>query len=105
MDGPSRDTSVFELMRAMRRGIAVEPDQYGRPRPLEHIMLWQFYSQMSASDAYSIAALVKRLHYVPHDVPQGPIRFGEDWRAAFKQVYGTEPSQHDAEIFGKTLPK
>lgn len=101
VDGPSSDTSVFELMRAMRRGIAVEPDQYGRPRPLEHIMLWQFYSQMTASDAYSIASLVKRLHYVLHDVPQGPIRFGEDWRAAFKQVYGTDPSPHDAEIFGK----
>jgi hypothetical protein len=101
VDGPSKNTSVFDLVRAMRGGIAVEPDQYGRPRPLEHIMLWQFYSQMSDGDAYSIASLVKRLRYVPHDVPQGPIRFGEDWRAAFKQVFGQDPSPHDATIFGK----
>ncbi|WP_053732962.1 hypothetical protein [Nocardia sp. NRRL S-836] len=100
-DGPNSDVPVPRLVRAIRQGIAVEPDEYGRPRPLEHVMLWQFYAQMSDDDAYSIAQLVKRLRYVPHDVHKGPIRFGEDWRAAFQQVFGEPPSPNDERIFGK----
>jgi hypothetical protein len=100
-DGPLSAVSEDDLVRAIRQGVKVEPDAYGRPRPLEHVMLWQFYAGMTDDDAYSIAALVKQLSYVEHDVPAGVIRFGEDWRAAFQQAFGEPPSEHDAELFGK----
>jgi hypothetical protein len=101
-DGPASEVTEDELVRAIRQGVAVDPDRNGRPRPLEHVMLWQFYAGMSDDDAYAIAALIKRLSYVKHDVPTGPIRFGDDWRAAFEQVFGESPSEHDVELFGKT---
>lgn len=100
-DGPKSAVTEDELVRAIRQGVATEPDRNGRPRPLEHVMLWQFYAGMSDDDAYAIAALVKRLSYEPHEVPVGAVRFGDDWRAAFEQAFGEPPSEHDAELFGK----
>ncbi|YCK39915.1 hypothetical protein ACNF49_39375 [Actinomadura sp. ATCC 39365] len=99
--GPQSKTSVKKIMRAFREGVSPEPDEYGRPSPLNHIMLWQFYSRMSDDDSYAIARLIKKLRYEPHEVPRSPIYFGEDWRAAFEQVFGEPPSGNDAKIFGK----
>ena len=89
------------LVRAMRTGVATQPDAYGRPRPLGHAMLWQFYAKMTDDDAYAIAEYVQSLEHIPHSVGTGPILFGEDWAAAFEQVYGEPPSALDRQAFGK----
>jgi hypothetical protein len=93
------------IVRALRQGISPVPDAYGRPRPLAHVMLWQFYASMTDDDAYSIAEYLKTLPYIPHDVQPNLHLFGDDWEAAFEKVYGEKPSEHDAEIFGKQLAK
>lgn len=87
---------------AMRLGVSPRKDRYGRPIPLGHVMLWQFYSQMVDDDAYAIAELIANQSYVAHDVP--PLRFyGTDWALAFRAVYAQPPSPEDATFFGKSL--
>jgi mono/diheme cytochrome c family protein len=100
--GDLADVSADELVDAIREGVSTQPDDYGRPRPLGHVMLWQFYADMRDEDAYAIADFIRRLQFVRHDVPTGPILFGLDWEAAFAQVYGEPPSPADRVAFGKT---
>lgn len=101
LGGPLSYVSSETIVRAMRQGIEVSKDRYGRPHAVNFIMMWQFYSGMSDDDAYSIADYLKTLQYVPHEVP--PLQlFGEDWEAAFEQVFGESPSANDKRIFGKS---
>lgn len=99
--GDREDTSAQELVDAMRKGVSTKRDAYGRPRPLGHVMLWQFYERMTDDDAFAIADYIKNLEYIPHPVKTGPVLFGDDWRLAFQQVYGELPSAADARAFGK----
>jgi hypothetical protein len=99
--GDLADVKTDAIVDAVRAGVSTQPDAYGRPRPLGHVMLWQFYRQMSDGDAYAIANYVKSLDYIPHSVPTGPILFGEDWAAAFRHVFGQPPSESDRRAFGK----
>lgn len=93
---------VDQLVMAIRQGISTVPDAYGRPRPLAHVMLWQFYSSMRDEDVYAIAEYVKSLRYVPNDVPERLTFYGDDWRGAFQATFGEAPSAADAQAFGKT---
>jgi len=94
---------IDAIVRAIRGGVAPEKDAYGRPEPLAHVMLWQFYRGMSDADAYAIAGYVKSLPYVPHET-ESPVYFGEDWRAMFERVFGEKPTPVDAQLFGKAEP-
>jgi cytochrome c553 len=89
------------IERAIRTGVAVEPDRYGRERPLAHVMMWQFYREMSDDDVRAIASHVKRLQFVPHDVGNRLRYFGTDWAAAFEYVFGEPPTAADRAAFGK----
>jgi cytochrome c553 len=93
--------SAKTIVRSIRTGISPIPDDYGRPDPLEHVMMWQFYSQMSDPDAFSIADYIKSLRYVPHSTGDQLFLFGDDWEAAFTKVFGEPPSSNDREIYGK----
>jgi hypothetical protein len=77
------------LVRSIREGLSPDKDDYGRDEPLQHVMLWQFYSSMTDEDAYSIADYIKTLQYVPHTVEPRLILFGTDWEAAFRKVFGS----------------
>ena len=101
--GDRERVSAATLVRAIRQGISTEPDAYGRPRPLAHVMLWHFYKDMTEDDAYSIADYLKQLQYAPGPLDRGRslIYFGDDWRAAFCQVFGQQPDESDAKLFGK----
>ena len=90
-----------DIVRAMRSGIGPHPGADGRPELLSHIMMWQFYRHMTDDDAYSIAEYITSLRYVPHDIGPRLIYFGDDWEAAFKQVFGELPSENDRLIFGR----
>lgn len=92
---------VDRIVDAMRRGIAPDPDPYGRPQPLAHVMLWQFYASMRDEDAYAIAEYVKTLRYVPNDAEDGMHLYGDDWEAAFRADFGEPPSESDRRAFGK----
>jgi hypothetical protein len=98
--GDHEDISVAQLVVAIRNGISPILDDYGRLRPLGHIMMWQFYANMKDDDAYAIAEYIKALEYVPNEM-ESIIYFGDDWEQAFRQVYGEEPSENDRLIFGK----
>jgi hypothetical protein len=100
LNGPESSVSVETLVRAIRQGIAPTPDDYGRPRALSQVMMWPFYSSMSDDDAFSIAAYVKSLTYIPNKVKRLTY-YGEDWEAAFLQVFAEKPSDNDRQIFGK----
>lgn len=89
------------IVRAVRQGISVEPDPYGRARPLAHIMMWQFYAGMTDDDAFALAEYIKSLRYIPHQVEPRLIYFGSDWKEAFEQAFGEKPSENDRKIFGK----
>jgi cytochrome c553 len=102
--GDFSNTTEALIVRAIRRGIAVAPDEDGRPDGLEHVMLWQFYKGMSNDDAFSLARFLKRLKYVHHEVDDIEF-FGEDWPAAFKKIYHEAPSEHDLQLFGKATTK
>jgi hypothetical protein len=94
--------TAAELVRAIRQGISTQPDQHGRPRPLAHVMMWQFYSTMTDDDAYAIAEYIKALPFKRHRLNEGRLVFyGTDWEAAFKKVYSESPSINDRKIFGK----
>lgn len=93
--------SIDALARSIGSGVSAVPDEYGRPDPIEHVMMWHFYSQMSKDDVYSIARYVKSLRYMPHSVAPNLRLFGEDWVSAFKQVFGEPPSSNDRKIYGK----
>jgi hypothetical protein len=93
--------STRALVESLRSGVAPIPDSYGRPDPIEHVMMWQFYASMSDEDAYSIAEFIKTLRYEPHDIGERLIYFGTDWEAAFGQVFRQRPSQNDLNLFGK----
>jgi cytochrome c553 len=99
--GELQQVSVDALVDAMRKGVSAQPDRYGRPRPLGHVMLWQFYAHMKDDDAYAIADYIKDLKHIKHPVPTGPILFGDDWKRAFEQAFGEYPSRADAHAFGK----
>lgn len=99
--GDLEGVTADQLVDAIREGVSTQPDDHGRPRPLGHVMLWQFYRSMRDDDAYAIADFIKRLQFVRHDVPTGPILYGLDWEGAFTQVYGEPPSPQDREAFGK----
>jgi len=111
LGGPLNQVSNDLLVRAIRQGIAPMPDPYGRPDPIAHIMLWQFYSSMTDDDAYSIAEYVKTLQYVPHSTSPRLLLFGDNWEAAFTKVFGSfnvmtgSPANmitaEDRKIFGK----
>ena len=74
-------------------------------------MLWQFYASMADDDVYAIVAYLRTLKYVPHVVEPRLLRYGTDWEAAFRQVFGRfnvltgESSdtitETDRELFGK----
>jgi hypothetical protein len=93
-------TSEKLIVRAIREGIGVEPDRYGRADPLEHVMMWQFYRRMRDDDVSSLAKLLKSLTYVKHDTPDLQF-FGDDWRAAFEYVFKQAPGPSDLQLFGK----
>ena len=99
--GKHEKVPVETLVRAIRGGISVERDEYGRPVPLGHVMMWPFYRSMSDKDAYALAEYLKTLNPIPN--PIGPRRkyFGTDWEAAFKQVFGEPPTPQDKAAFGK----
>jgi len=78
-----------EIVRAIREGVSTQRDKYGRPQPLAHVMLWQFYASMTDDDAFSIAEYLKTLRYMPHSVEPRLKLYGTDWEAAFRQVYGS----------------
>ncbi|HLY22007.1 MAG TPA: hypothetical protein VKT83_06020 [bacterium] len=109
--GDLRGVPDEQVVRAIRGGISTEPDRYGRPSPLEHVMLWQFYASMADDDVYAIVAYLRTLKYVPHVVEPRLLRYGTDWEAAFRQVFGRfnvltgESSdtitETDRELFGK----
>jgi cytochrome c553 len=99
--GDWHDVSTDAIVTAIRRGISTQPDPYGRPDPLEHVMMWQFYASMSDDDAYAIADYLKSLTYVKHDVEPTLTYYGSDWAAAFQAIYGAAPTEADRAIFGK----
>ncbi|MBJ7402114.1 MAG: hypothetical protein JHD07_01930 [Bradyrhizobium sp.] len=89
-----------QIARAIREGVGTVLDQYGRPQPLAHVMLWQFYRDMTDTDALALSDYLKSLNFIPHDIGQRLRLFGTDREAAFKQVFGTLPSSNDRLIFG-----
>ena len=100
--GDWSNVPLQDIVRAIREGVSTQTDKNGRPVPLAHVMMWQFYSSMSDDDAYSIAEFLKSLKYIKHDVPQGRLTYyGEDWEAAFERSFGQKPSSNDYKIFGK----
>lgn len=101
LGGDLSHVGTDEIVRAIRGGISTVRDDYGRPRPLAHVMMWQFYSSMTDDDVYSIAAYIKSLRYQEHKVEPRLIEFGADWEAAFERAFGEKPSQNDRAIFGK----
>lgn len=91
-----------DIVRAIKQGISTQLDPHGRPLPLAHVMMWQFYSSMTDDDAYAIAEFIKTLTYKKHELKEGRLTYyGADWPAAFKKVYGEAPSSNDRRIFGK----
>jgi len=101
LGGDLSHVGTADIVRAIRGGISTVADAYGRPRPLAHVMMWQFYSGMTDDDAYSIAEYIKGLRYVDHKVEPRLLEFGDDWEAAFEQAFGEKPSANDRAIFGK----
>ena len=100
--GDLSHVTTTEMVRAIKQGISTQPDRHGRPFPLAHVMMWQFYSSMTDDDAYAIAEYIKTLPFKKHELNEGRLTFyGDDWEAAFKKVYGESPSPNDRRIFGK----
>ncbi|MCU6501683.1 hypothetical protein LPN04_28200 [Rugamonas sp. A1-17] len=90
------------LMKAIRSGVSIFPDQYGRPNLIAHTMMWQFYKEMTDSDTRAIIRTVKNSKFEPGYSGPRLIYFGEDWESLFKHLYGESPSDNDKLIFGKT---
>jgi mono/diheme cytochrome c family protein len=101
LGGDLSHVSTAAIVKAMRHGISPSRDRYGRPDPLAHVMMWQFYSSMSDQDAYAIAEYIKGLRFQSHDIGEQLIVFGDSWEAAFEHDFGEKPSDHDKTIFGK----
>jgi hypothetical protein len=101
LGGDLSHVAAKKIVRAIRNGIAPDADEYGRPEPLAHVMMWHFYSSMSDEDAYSIAEYLKSLPYTKHDIGPRLINFGSDWEAAFESVFHEKPTPNDRVIFGK----
>ena len=99
--GDQEDVSRARLERAIRDGIAVNPDRYGRPLPLSHVMMWQFYRHMSDNDVKAISLYLKQLNYIEHDVGDRLVYFGDDWEKAFEFIFGERPTPADRQAFGK----
>jgi cytochrome c553 len=100
--GDLEDVPIRDIRRAIQGGISVQPDRDGRPNPLGHIMMWQFYRSMSNDDAEALASHLKRLTYVQHDAGPGLLYFGANWEAAFERAFGEPPTATDRQAFGKT---
>src|SRR5690606_30550647 len=85
LGGDRSHKSAEAIVRAIRDGVSVDQDRYGRDRPLAHVMMWQFYSAMNDDDAFSISEYLKSLRYHPNPTidPQ-LIYYGDDWAAAFE---------------------
>lgn len=98
-NGDLQATPVSKIVEALQLGLSTQPDQYGRPIPLSHVMMWQFYKDMSSDDAGAIADYLKSLPYTPHDIGPRLRLFGTDSIAAFRQAFGSEPSQNDRHAF------
>jgi cytochrome c553 len=92
---------AWRIVRAIRQGIDVHDDEYGRPRMLAHIMMWQFYRSMSDTDAYALADYLKDLTPIANPVGPRLKYFGTDWEAAFQQVFNEPPTPADRAAFGK----
>ncbi|RJS16364.1 hypothetical protein DRW03_30980 [Corallococcus sp. H22C18031201] len=88
------------IVRAIRQGIDVREDEYGRPRPIAHVMMWQFYKDMADVDALALADYLKTLTPVANPVGVRLKLFGTDWEAAFQQTYGEPPTPEDRAAFG-----
>lgn len=99
--GDLEDTSIEQMVAAVRNGVSVTTDNYGRPNPLGHVMMWQYYSHMSDADVLAICKYIKNLNYVEHTVDKKLTFYGTNWELAFKQVFGEYPSENDKKIFGK----
>jgi cytochrome c553 len=98
-NGPEKDVPASELVKAIRTGVSPENDRDGRPGLLAHVMMWQFYKDMSDDDAYSIANYLKALNYVPHETPTIKY-FGADRNGMFKYLFNSAPSASDQALFG-----
>lgn len=99
--GPYSGVSEDVLKQAIAGGVSPFPDTDGRPRPLSHVMLWQFYRDMDADDITAVIRFIKQLTYeASYDGPR-LIYFGTDWEQMFVQVFGAPPSINDRNIFGK----
>lgn len=92
---------LSRLVGAIKYGVDVENDDVGKPERLLPVMMWHFYSKMRNRDAYAIARYLKSLPYEHHCLHRRLIYFGTDWEAAFRQVFGTAPSDEDKKAFGK----
>ncbi|MGR9327451.1 hypothetical protein ACU8OT_29335 (plasmid) [Rhizobium leguminosarum] len=88
-----------EIAKSLRNGLSTQADKYGRPVPLAHIMMWQFYRDMSSDDAMAIADYLRSLKFVPHDIGARLKLYGTDREAAFRQVFASAPSANDDQIF------
>jgi hypothetical protein len=88
LGGDLSHVSSSTIVRAIRRGVSVTPDSYGRNHALSSVMLWQFYAGMTDDDAYSIAEYLKSLVYEPPSIENRLILFGDDWQSAFRYVFG-----------------
>jgi cytochrome c553 len=93
--------SVNQMSNAVRYGVSVNKDNYGRQIPLGHVMMWQYYKNMSDADVNAICKYIKNLTYIPHDLGNRMTYYGTDWELAFKGVFGENPSLNDKKIFGK----
>lgn len=91
-----------KLMNAIRSGVGIFPDRYGRPDLVAHTMMWHFYRGMSDNDTRAIARYVKNTTYEPGYLGPRRIYFGENWESLFQHLYGETPSDNDKLIFGKT---
>jgi cytochrome c553 len=91
------------LSESIRNGVSNISDTDGRPKPLEHVMPWQFYKIMTDDDARSLARYIKQLPYYPNplDGKSRLLYFGAQWDLAFKQFYNEDPTPNDKQLFGK----
>lgn len=99
--GPASDVSEKKIVATFRDGIGIQPDPYGRPVLMAHVMMWQYYRSMGDDDAYSIAEYVKSLNYIQNSFKPGLYLYGTDWAQAFEKMFGTPPTAADRQFFGK----
>lgn len=99
--GDLSSVSEKQLVNAIRSGVKLGKDNFGRPELMGHVMMWQFYRFMNDKDAYSIIKYVKSLKYIKNDAIPGIYNYGTNWELTFEKMYGAKPSTKDKEFFGK----